>query len=102
MAVADREARASFEALSAAREAVARAEEIVAEREGDALRVDVPAPRGQGTAGANSGTALSLRWPAGEGFGEAWSPTHRVVVARDGERRRYGVSHGVGSLLAGW
>lgn len=56
----------------------------VAEREGDALRVDVPAPRGQGT---NSGTALSLRWPAGEGFGEAWSPTHRVVVARDGERR---------------
>jgi len=59
----------------------------VAEREGDALRVDVPAPRGQGTAGANSGTALSLRWPAGEGFGEAWSPTHRVVVARDGERR---------------
>jgi Ca-activated chloride channel family protein len=56
----------------------------VAEREGDALRVDVPAPRGQGT---NSGTALSLRWPAGEGFGEAWSPTHRVIVARDGERR---------------
>ena len=56
----------------------------VAEREGDALRVDVPAPRGQGT---TSGTALSLRWPAGEGFGEAWSPTHRVVVGRDGERR---------------
>ena len=56
----------------------------VAEREGDALRVDVPAPRGQGT---NSGTALSLRWPAGDGFGEAWSPTHRVVVGRDGERR---------------
>ena len=57
----------------------------VAEREGDALRVDVPAPRGSGTAA--SGTALMLQWPAGEGFGEVWSPTHRVVLARDGARR---------------
>ncbi|MHB1298296.1 MAG: VIT domain-containing protein [Gemmatimonadaceae bacterium] len=57
----------------------------VAEREGDALRVDVPAPRGNGTMA--SGTALSLRWPAGEAFGEAWSPTHRVEVSRDGSRR---------------
>ena len=57
----------------------------VAEREGDALRVDVPAPRGNGTTA--SGTALSLRWPAGEAFGEAWSPTHRVEVSRDGSRR---------------
>lgn len=70
----------------------------VAEREGDALRVDVPAPRGQGTAGANSGTALSLRWPAGEGFGEAWSPTHRVVVARDGERRTARVMDATGTV----
>ncbi len=57
----------------------------VAEREGDALRVDVPAPRGNGTSG--SGTELSLRWPAGEGFGEVWSPTHRVQLERDGSRR---------------
>ncbi len=60
----------------------------VAEREGDALRVDVPAPRGQGTA---SGTALMLRTPAGDGYGEAWSPTHRVETRLDrrggGERR---------------
>lgn len=56
----------------------------VAEREGDALRIDVPAPRGQGTA---RGTALMLRWPTGEGFGEAWSPTHRVELEREGGRR---------------
>ena len=57
----------------------------VAEREGDALRIDVPAPRGSGTAGR--GTDLSLRWPAGEGFGVVWSPTHRVELERDGSRR---------------
>jgi Ca-activated chloride channel family protein len=56
----------------------------VAEREGDALRVDVPAPRGPGTA---RGTTLHLRWPAGAGFGEAWSPTHRVEVVREADRR---------------
>lgn len=56
----------------------------VAEREGDALRVDVPAPRGQGT---GRGTALLLRVPVGEGFGEPWSPTHRVVVGREADRR---------------
>ena len=67
----------------------------VAEREGDALRVDVPAPRGQGT---NGGTALSLRWPVGAGFGEAWSPTHRVVVGRDGERRTARVMDATGTV----
>jgi len=56
----------------------------VAEREGDALRVDVPAPRGQGTA---SGTTLRLRWPAGDGFGDAWSPTHRMELSRESDRR---------------
>ncbi len=56
----------------------------VAEREGDALRIDVPAPRGQGTA---SGTALMMRWPAGEGFGDVWSPTHHVESRREGGRR---------------
>ena len=68
----------------------------VAEREGDALRVDVPAPRGSGTAG--SGTSLSLRWPAGDGFGEVWSPTHRVDVARDGVRRTARVEDATGTV----
>ena len=68
----------------------------VAEREGDALRVDVPAPRGSGTAG--SGTALSLRWPAGEGYGEVWSPTHRVDVARDGVRQVARVNDATGTV----
>lgn len=68
----------------------------VAEREGDALRVDVPAPRGSGTAG--SGTALSFRWPAGDGFGEVWSPTHRVEVARDGVRRTARVDDANGTV----
>ncbi len=57
----------------------------VAEREGDALRIDVPAPRGEGTNA--SGTDLRLRWPTGDGFGDAWSPTHRVDVDRAGARR---------------
>jgi Ca-activated chloride channel family protein len=57
----------------------------VAEREGDALRIDVPAPRGDGTDA--SGTDLTLRWPAGEGFGDAWSPTHRLVPERGSARR---------------
>src|SRR5690606_9654204 len=48
----------------------------VAEREGDALRIDVPAPRGQGTEAG--GTTLRFAWPQGEGFGDAWSPTHAV------------------------
>ncbi|MEX2180656.1 MAG: VIT domain-containing protein [Gemmatimonadaceae bacterium] len=68
----------------------------VAEREGDALRVDVPAPRGNGTMA--SGTTLSLRWPAGEGFGEAWSPTHKMDVATDGNRRLARVSDAVGTV----
>jgi uncharacterized protein YegL len=50
----------------------------VAEREGDALRIDVPAPRGNGTRG---GTDLTLRWPAADEFGDAWSPTHRLESA---------------------
>lgn len=50
----------------------------IAEREGDALRVDVPAPRGQGTAA--SGTRLTFNWPEGDGFGDAWSPTHRAEM----------------------
>ena len=71
----------------------------VAEREGDALRIDVPAPRGSGTAG--SGTAISLRWPAGDGFGEAWSPTHLMDVGRDGVRRtaRVDDANGTATLL---
>ncbi len=56
----------------------------VAEREGDALRIDVPAPRGQGT---TSGTVLRFRWPAGDGFGDAWSPTHRMEMNREMDRR---------------
>lgn len=58
----------------------------VAEREGDALRIDVPAPRGQGTQGG--GTTLAFEWPQGDGFGDAWSPTHDVRTASAVERRR--------------
>ncbi len=58
----------------------------VAEREGDALRVDVPAPRGAGT--TQSGTALTFEWPQGDGFGEAWSPTHALRAGSELERRR--------------
>lgn len=68
----------------------------VAEREGDALRVDVPAPRGQGT--ENAGTALNFQWPAGEGFGEAWSPTHRVEDAGGVPRRSLRVGDAVGTV----
>jgi Ca-activated chloride channel homolog len=68
----------------------------VAEREGDALRIDVPAPRGQGT-GA-TGTDLSLRWAAGQGFGEPWSPTHRLVTEREGARRVARVSDANGTV----
>jgi Ca-activated chloride channel family protein len=67
----------------------------VAEREGDALRVDVPAPRGQGT---TSGTTLRLRWPAGEGFGEAWSPTHRMELSRESDRRVARIDDAAGTV----
>ena len=68
----------------------------VAEREGDALRIDVPAPRGQGT-GA-SGTDLTLRWPSGDDFGDAWSPTHRLDVEHDGARRIAKVDDATGTV----
>lgn len=58
----------------------------VAEREGDALRIDVPAPRGQGTEAG--GTTLHFAWPQGEGFGDAWSPTHAVEAGSELARRR--------------
>lgn len=57
----------------------------VAEREGDALRIDVPAPRGVGT--QQSGTTLTFEWPQGDGFGDAWSPTHAVQAASAVARR---------------
>ena len=68
----------------------------VAEREGDALRVDVPAPRGNGTMA--SGTALTLRWPTDESFGEAWSPTHKTDVTADGGRRVARVDDAIGTV----
>ncbi len=68
----------------------------VAEREGDALRIDVPAPRGSGT--GRSGTELTFRWPAGEGFGEPWSPTHRLAVERDRGRRVARVDDATGTV----
>ena len=68
----------------------------VAEREGDALRVDVPAPRGNGT--ASSGTGLTLSWPAGEGFGETWSPTHQVSTSMRGASRVARVTDAVGTV----
>lgn len=71
----------------------------VAEREGEALRIDVPAPRGSGTEA--SGTDLSLRWAAGGEFGDAWSPTHRLESAREGNRRvaRVEAANGTVTLL---
>jgi Ca-activated chloride channel family protein len=69
----------------------------VAEREGDALRVDVPAPRGAGTAGG--GTALSFEWPQGDGFGDAWSPTHAVRPTEELATRRIArVADAVGTV----
>ncbi len=68
----------------------------VAEREGDALRIDVPAPRGQGT--ENTGTQLHFQWPEGNGFGEAWSPTHRVEDAGGVPRRSLRVADAVGTV----
>lgn len=68
----------------------------VAEREGDALRIDVPAPRGDGTDA--SGTDLTLRWPAGEGFGDAWSPTHRLATERGSSRRLARVHDAIGTV----
>lgn len=68
----------------------------VAEREGDALRVDVPAPRGNGT--ASSGTGLTFSWPAGEGFGETWSPSHSVSTSVRGASRVARVTDAVGTV----
>lgn len=68
----------------------------VAEREGDALRVDVPAPRGLGT--ENTGTQLNFQWPAGEGFGDAWSPTHRVDDGGGASRGALRVVDAVGTV----
>lgn len=68
----------------------------VAEREGDALRVDVPAPRGAGTMA--SGTMLTFRWPDTEEFGDTWSPTHRVEPTRDGSRRAVRMSDATGTV----
>jgi Ca-activated chloride channel family protein len=70
----------------------------VAEREGDALRIDVPAPRGNGTRG---GTDLTLRWPAAEEFGDAWSPTHRLESVADprvASRRESRVADATGTV----
>lgn len=68
----------------------------IAEREGDALRVDVPAPRGLGT--ENTGTQLHFQWPDGAGFGDAWSPTHRVEDAGGVPRRSLRVVDAVGTV----
>jgi len=72
----------------------------VAEREGDALRIDVPAPRGAGNVADMSGrgTALLLRWPSGDGYGDAWSPTHRMETSRDSERRVARVNDATGTV----
>lgn len=68
----------------------------VAEREGDALRVDVPAPRGNGT--MSSGTTLTFQWPDADEFGQTWSPTHRAESLRDGGRRAVRVSDATGTV----
>lgn len=68
----------------------------VADREGDALRIDIPAPRGNGT--SSTGTELSFRWAGGDGFGEPWSPTHRLHLARDGGRRLARVEDATGTV----
>ena len=68
----------------------------VAEREGDALRVDVPAPRGAGT--SDRGTAMLFTWPVSEAFGVVWSPTHRVVVTREGAQRSARVEDANGTV----
>ncbi len=68
----------------------------VAEREGDALRIDVPAPRGNGT--MSSGTSLTFSWPRADEFGETWSPTHRAEETRDGARRAVRVSDATGTV----
>lgn len=69
----------------------------VAEREGDALRIDVPAPRGAGT--QQSGTMLTFEWPQGDGFGDAWSPTHDVTAATTVARRQVArVENAVGTV----
>jgi len=68
----------------------------IAEREGDALRVDVPAPRGQGT--ENTGTQLHFQWPEGNGYGDAWSPTHRVEDAGGVPRRSLRVADATGTV----
>ncbi len=69
----------------------------VAEREGDALRIDVPAPRGQGT--ENAGTSLRFEWAQGDGFGDAWSPTHALQTGSELERRRIArVTDAVGTV----
>lgn len=68
----------------------------VAEREGDALRIDVPAPRGAGT--LSSGTALQIHVPVGAEFGDAWSPTHRVDLGTEARHRVARVQDATGTV----
>lgn len=68
----------------------------VADREGDALRVDVPAPRGDGAEGR--GTTLRLQVPAEDGFGDIWSPTHGVTEGTMAGRRTATVTDAVGTV----
>ena len=68
----------------------------VAEREGNALRVDVPAPRGDGAEGR--GTTLVMEVPDAAEFGEIWSPTHAATTGRLAMRRTVRVEDAVGTV----
>ena len=57
----------------------------IAEREGDALRLDWLGDRRAGDAGDN--TSFTLTYPADAAFGDAYSPTHSLVAAREQNRR---------------
>ena len=57
----------------------------IAEREGDALRLDWLGDRRAGDTGDN--TSFTLTYPGDATFGDAYSPTHSLVDTRDQNRR---------------
>jgi Ca-activated chloride channel family protein len=63
----------------------------VAAREGDAVRVDYSGGKREEGRGKSEIGTLTLSYPAGNGFGRAYSPTHDLNLDERGGRRRVDV-----------
>jgi Ca-activated chloride channel homolog len=67
----------------------------VAEREGDALRIDyfrgTQAEQGMPASGFEGRTSFTLNYPSDSQYGNAYSPTHSLVTTRSGSMREVSV-----------